>query len=239
MVTLSLLASGSALTVNAAYRKDLPFDPIKSFSPVSRLVIVPNALVVNPDKVPVHSVAEFIEFARAHPGQLNFGSSGLGSSSHFAGELFMMMSKTKLTHIPYRGSGPALNDLLAGNLDLLIDNISVTWPHVQAGKLRALGVATVERTPLAPNLPAIAETLPGYQAVSWNGVAAPTGTPKAIITKLSIAFKFAIEQPDVVKQIENLGATVAPDSPAEFQDFIADDLARWQNVAREIDFSAK
>jgi tripartite-type tricarboxylate transporter receptor subunit TctC len=234
-----LLATSSTHTVNAAFRKDLPFDPVKHFAPVTLFVVVPNVLVINPNKVPVHTVAEFIAHLKANPGKLNFGSSGIGGTSHFAGELFSLMTGTKMTHVPYRGSAPALNDLVAGNIDLVIDNISTVWPQVQQGRLRALGIANPQRSPLAPGVPAIAETVPGYEAVSWNGLVAPIATPEPIVRKLSQAFGAAMRKPDVVKKIEELGSTVAPNTPDEFKTFIDEDLARWVRVARESNLTSK
>src|SRR5262249_24681911 len=155
-----LLATGSTHAVLPAYRTDLPYDTVTSFAPATLVAIIPNMLVVNPKKVPVASIAELIKYLKDNPGKLNFASSGPGSSIHFAGELFKLMTHTEMTHVAYRGSAPALNDLLAGSVDLIFDNMPVVWPQVQQGNLRALGVASRERTPLAPEIPAIAETLP-------------------------------------------------------------------------------
>lgn len=232
-----LMATGSTHTVNAAYRKDLPFDVIKDFAAVALLVTVPNMLVVNPTKVPVKTVAEFIRFLKSNPGKVNFGSSGLGGSGHFAGELFQLMTKTRMTHVPYRGSAPALNDLIAGHVDVMIDNISTVWPQVQQGAIVALAVASHERTSLAPDLPTIAETLPGFEAVSWNGIVAPHGTPKPAVDALSSALTTAVARPDVVKRFRDLGATVSSKNPAQFLEFIESDLARWKRVAGELKLS--
>ena len=184
-----LLATGSTHAVLPAYRTDLPYDTVTSFAPATLVAIIPNMLVVNPKKVPVASVAELIKYLKDNPGKLNFASSGPGSSIHFAGELFKLMTRTEMTHVSYRGSAPALNDLLAGSVDLIFDNMPVVWPQVQQGNLRALGVASLERTPLAPQVPAIAETLPGFEAVSWVGIVAPAGTPAAIVDKISAGLR--------------------------------------------------
>jgi tripartite-type tricarboxylate transporter receptor subunit TctC len=149
------------------------------------------------------------------------------------------MTRTQMTHVPYRGSAPALNDLLAGSVDLIFDNMPVVWPQVQQGNLRALGVATLERTPLAPQVPAIAETLPGFEAVSWVGIVAPAGTPAAIVDKISQAFGAAVLRPEIVSRLQELGYTPARNAPAEFAQFIRDDRAKWQRVAREANLSAK
>jgi tripartite-type tricarboxylate transporter receptor subunit TctC len=149
------------------------------------------------------------------------------------------MTHTDMAHIAYRGSAPALNDLLAGSVDLVFDNMPVVWPQVQQGNLRALGVASRERTPLAPDVPAIAETLPGFEAVSWVGIVAPAGTPPAIVDKLSQAFGAAVVRPDIVARFKELGYTPARNTPAEFSQFIKDDRAKWQRVAREAKLSAQ
>jgi tripartite-type tricarboxylate transporter receptor subunit TctC len=160
-------------------------DPdVSSFAPATLLATFPNMLVVNPEKVPAKTVAELIALLKSKPGKLSFSSSGTGGSVHFAGELFKYMTKTDMVHVPYRGSAPALNDLLAGNVDLTFDNMTTVWPMVQQGRVRALGLASLERTPFAPDIPAIAETVPGYEALSWVGVVAPAGTPPDIVARI-------------------------------------------------------
>jgi tripartite-type tricarboxylate transporter receptor subunit TctC len=233
-----LLATGSTHAVLPAYRSDLPYDTVTSFAPATLVAIIPNMLVVS-KKVPAATVAELIGYARANPGKLKYASSGPGSSLHFAGELFKLMTNTDMTHIAYRGSAPALNDLLAGSVDLVFDNMPVVWPQVQQGNLRALGVASRERTPLAPDVPAIAETLPGFEAVSWVGIVAPAGTPPAIVDKLSQAFGAAVARPDIGARFKELGSTPARNAPAELAQFIRDDRAKWQRVAREAKLSAQ
>jgi tripartite-type tricarboxylate transporter receptor subunit TctC len=234
-----LLATGSTHAVLPAYRTDLPYDTVTSFAPATLVALIPNMLVVNPKKVPVASVAELIKYLKDNPGKLNFASSGPGSSIHFAGELFKLMTQTQMTHVSYRGSAPALNDLLAGSVDLIFDNMPVVWPQVQQGNLRALGVASLERTPLAPQVPAIAESLPGFEAVSWVGIVAPAGTPSAIVDKISQAFGAAVLRPEIASRLQELGYTPARNTPAEFTQFIRDDRAKWQRVAREANLSAK
>jgi tripartite-type tricarboxylate transporter receptor subunit TctC len=233
-----LLATGSTHAVLPAYRSDLPYDTVTSFAPATLVAIIPNMLVVN-KKVPAASVAELIAYAKANPGKLNFASSGPGSSLHFAGELFKLMTHTDMTHVAYRGSAPALNDLLAGSVDLVFDNLPVVWPQVQQGNLRALGVASRERTPLAPDVPAIAETLPGFEAVSWVGIVAPAGTPLAVVDKLSQAFGAAVARADIAAKFREMGYTPARNTPAEFTQFIRDDRAKWRRVAREARLSAQ
>jgi tripartite-type tricarboxylate transporter receptor subunit TctC len=228
-----LMATASTHAVLPAYRGDLKYDTVKSFEPATLVATFPNLLVVNPNKVPSKTVTEFVEFLKGRPGKVNFGSSGAGSSIHFAGELFKLMTHTEMQHVPYRGSAPALTDLLAGNVDAMFDNMANVWPQVQQGALRALGVASLKRTPLAPEVPAIAETVPGYEATSWVGIVAPAGTPQPVVDKISRAFAAAMENPDVVKRLAELGATAVTNSPAEFKQFITDDRAKWQNLAKE------
>jgi len=170
---------------------------------------------------------------------LNFASSGVGGSGHFGGELFKLMTKTDMKHVPYRGSAPALNDLIAGNVELTIDNMSTVWPQVKQGTLRSLGVASLTRTPLAPGVPAIAETVPGFEVTSWIGVVAPAGTPPAIVAKISRDFADAVNQPGIVKRLEEFGATSATDSPTEFFAFISADRDKWKKVATEAHITAE
>jgi tripartite-type tricarboxylate transporter receptor subunit TctC len=231
-----LIATASTHAVLPAYRTDLGYDTVTSFTPVTLLATFPNLLVVNP-KVPAKSVAELIALLKARPGQLNFASSGAGSSVHFAGELFKLMTQTQMQHVPYRGSAPALTDLLSGNVDLIFDNMTTVWPLAQEGRLRALGVASLERTPLAPDVPAIAETVPGFEATSWVGIEGPAGLPDAIVQKLAAAFSKAISSPDVTKRLAELGASSASLHGGDFKTFIVNDRAKWQRLAKDANIS--
>lgn len=233
-----LMPTGSTHTVLPAFRNDLPYDSDKSFVPVALLATVPNMLVVNPRQISATNTAELIAFLKKNPGKVNFASSGIGGSPHFAGELFKLMSGTNMTHVPYRGSAPALNDLIAGNVQVTIDNLSTVWPQVQQGNLRALGVASPKRTPLAPDVPTIAETLPGYEAVSWNGLMVPANTPPTVVEKISKAFLAAIQRPDIAKRMTEMGLTPTPLGAAEFGKFVKEDRARWERVAREMNLTA-
>jgi tripartite-type tricarboxylate transporter receptor subunit TctC len=234
-----LMATASTHAVLPAYRTDLKYDTVTSFAPATLIATFPNMLVVNPQKVPVKTVAEFIEYLKQNKGKVNFGSSGSGSSIHFAGELFKQMTNTQMQHVPYRGSAPAMADLLAGNVDCMFDNMSNVWPQVQQGTLRALGVASPKRTPLAPDVPAIAETVPGYEATSWVGIVAPAGTPQPIVDKISKAFAEAMKNPAIIKRLTDLGATAETNSPDEFKKFIAQDRARWVKLAKEAHIQAQ
>jgi tripartite-type tricarboxylate transporter receptor subunit TctC len=234
-----LIATASSAAVLPAYRKDLAFDTVSSFEPVLLLATFPNLLVVNPDKVKATNIPELIALLKARPGQLNFASSGSGSSVHFAGELFKLMTKTEMQHVPYRGSAPALADLLAGSVDLTFDNMTTVWPLAKQGRLRALGVASLERTPLAPDIPAIAETVPGFEATSWVGIVGPAKMPQAIVDKLADAFTRAIQDPNVVQRLEELGSTAGTLRGDAFREFILHDRTKWQQLAKEANISSQ
>lgn len=234
-----LVATASTHAILPAYRADLPYDTVTSFAPATLLATFPNMLVVNPNKVPAENVSQFIEVLKNSPGKYNCASSGIGGSSHFACELFKLLTNTQMTHVPFKGSAPALNDLIAGHVDLIFDNMSTVWPYVQQGRLRALGVASRERTPLAPNIPAIAETVPGFDVTSWIGVVAPAATPRSIVEKISKGFGGAVNRPEIKQRLNDLGAAAATSTPDEFRSFIRDDRAKWQNVAREARISAQ
>jgi tripartite-type tricarboxylate transporter receptor subunit TctC len=228
-----LAASASTHTMLPAFRNDLPYDTISSFEPVTLLAAYPNMLVVNPKKVPATNVAELIDLLKKNPGKYTCASSGVGGSSHFACELFKLQTKTEMTHVPYKGSGPAMADLIAANVDLTFDNMSNVWPQVLQGQLRALGVCSLERSPFAPNVPAIAETVPGFEVTSWLGIVAPAQTPKSVVETLAAKFHAAISNPAVQKQLADLGATAMTDTSVEFAAFIQRDLRKWQDVANK------
>jgi tripartite-type tricarboxylate transporter receptor subunit TctC len=234
-----LVATASTHAVLPAYRSDLSYDTVSSFETVTLLATFPNLLVVNPKKVPAHTVAELIALLKSKPGQFNFASSGLGGSVHFAGELFKLMTKTEMLHVPYRGSAPALNDLLAGNVDLVFDNITTVWPQVQQGNLRALGVASLQRSPLVLEVPTIAETVSGFEALSWVGVVTPAKTSPAVLQKIADLFGAAMRHPDLVNRLADLGATATANTPAEFKRFLIEDRAKWQRVSDQANLRAK
>ena len=233
-----LVATASTHAVLPAYRSNLPYDTVTSFAPATLLSTFPNMLVVNP-KLPVKSVADLIALLKQKPGKLNFSSSGVGGTGHFAGELFKLMTGTNMVHVPYKGSAPALNDLIAGSVDLTIDNMSTVWPMVKQGQLRALGVAGLRRVPTAPDVPTIAETVPGFEVTSWVGVVAPADTPAAIVDKISKSFAQAVNDPAISKKLEELGAEAASDTPAEFKHFMQADRVKWKKVAAEAHITEK
>ena len=219
--------------INASLYSKMPYDHVRDFAPVILVAGVPNVLVVNPG-LPVNSVQELIAYAKANPGKLNFASSGSGTSIHLAGELFKVMAGVQMTHVPYKGSSPALQDLLGGQVQLMFDNLPPSLPHIKAGKLRALGVTSATRAPALPDVPTIAESgLPGFEASSWFGVLAPAGTPPAIIAKLNAEIAKWLDTPEAKEKMLTLGANAAGGTPEDFAKHIAAETAKWAKVVKE------
>ena len=207
-----------------------PYDPIKDFAPVSLIASAP-MLVVVPLSLPAKSMNEFLQLAKARPGQLNFASSGAGSIAHLAAELLNSMAKIKLEHVPYKGTGPALTDLLAGRVQVMFNSTVSVMPQVRAGKVRALAITAAKRSPTLPDLPTVAESgVPGYEAASWYGVLAPAGTPRAIVMKLNSEVAHIAQLPDVRERLAADGADPGGNSPEEFGAYIRRELARWKTV---------
>lgn len=219
--------------INAALYKKMPFDHIKDFAPLSRVAMVPNLLVANPAQ-PFKTVPEMIAYAKANPGKINFGSPGNGSSPHLSGELFKSMAKVDITHIPYKGSAPAVTDLLGNQISIMFDNLPSVIPHVRSGKLRAIAITTAKRSPELPNVPTIAEAgVPGYEAMSWFGMFAPAATPAPVLAKISTALTKVLANPDVKKKIADQGGEPANDTPAQFATFIQAETSKWAKVVKE------
>jgi len=228
--TIYMVAVTSA--INQTLYKNLTFDLVRDFAPVALAVRVPNVLVVNPE-VPVKTVKELVEYAKANPGELNFASSGSGTSIHMAGELFKQRAGIDVTHIPYKGSAPATTDLIGGQVDYMFDNMPSSWPHVAGGKLRALAVTTAERSETAPDLPTMQESgFENFDVSSWFGVIAPKGTPDEAITKLNKAMLTALAKPEVKERLAKLGAVPANTTPAQFGDFIKSEVNSWADVVK-------
>ena len=225
-----LVGTASTHSVAPAVNPKLTYH-IKDFAPVSLLSTFPNLLVVNPD-VPAKNVAELIALLRAQPGKLNFGSTGTGGSVHLAGELFKIATKTDMVHVPFKGSGPALNELLAGRVELAFDNIPAMLPFVQSGKLRALGVTSLARVPSLPNLPAVAETVPGFEATTWIGIFAPAGVPASLIKKIASDIQDVMQLADVKQKMMEQGAVAVGSTPEEFGKFVAADTEKWRRVVK-------
>lgn len=219
--------------INASLYKNLPFDPVKDFEPVTLIASTPSVVLVNPS-VPVNSMAELIAYAKAHPGELNYGSSGNGSSHHLAGAMFNSMAGTEMRHIPYRGTSAAQVDLISGEIQVLFDTLPSAMPHVKAGKLKALAVTGKERDPSLPDLPTVAESgVPGYEVGSWYGLLVPAGTPPAIVNKLNTVVVDIIRTPEVNDKLLSLGATPVGSTPEEFAAHIRSELDKWAEVIKK------
>ncbi|MBO9677368.1 MAG: tripartite tricarboxylate transporter substrate binding protein [Acidovorax sp.] len=219
--------------INAALYKKMPFDPIKDFAPLTRVANVPNLLVANPAQ-PYKTVQELIAYAKANPGKVNFGSSGSGSSIHLSGELFKSMAKVDMQHVPYKGSAPAVTDLLGNQIGIMFDNMPSAIQHVRSGKLRPLAVTTAKRSPELPDVPTIAEAgVPGYEATSWFGLFAPAGTPTPVVAQLNKAIVKVLNLPDVKKKIAEQGGEVVAETPEQFAAFIQRESVKWGKVVKE------
>ncbi len=228
----TLLVGGVPNTANMSLYKKLSYDVVKDFAPVILLDTAPNVLAVHPS-VPARSVRELIALAKTRRGALTYASAGIGSSNHLSGELFRTMAGVDIVHVPYRGGGAAVTDLIAGQISMYFGTTPSTMPHVRTGRLRALGVTTAKRTPAAPEVPTISESgLPGYEQSAWHGLLAPAGTPEAIITKLHAEVARALRSPDVAERFAAQGIDVIGSSPAEFAAFIKQDVAKYEKLVK-------
>lgn len=228
----TLLMGISTLAINPAMYKKVPYDALKDFAPVSQAVALSNVLVIHPS-LPPRDLKAFIAFAKARPGELNFASAGKGTSPHLSMELFLVMANLKMLHVPYKGSGPGVIDLVAGHVPVMMPNMLSAKPHILAGRLRAMGVTGSKRAPGADDIPTIAEAgVPGYEAVQWYGVLAPAGTPKAIIDKLHTGVVRAVQNPELRKRLMNDGALPVGSSPVEFAAYIRAETDKWAKVIK-------
>jgi tripartite-type tricarboxylate transporter receptor subunit TctC len=225
----TLLLTSTANAINASFDPTLPYDFLKGIAPVAGLARIPLALVVNND-LPVRSVADFIAYAKANPGKLSIASSGIGTSLHLSGELFKAMAQVQFVHVPYRGSAPGLTDVMAGQIQGMFDNVTSSFEFVRSGKLRALGVTTRERSETLPDVPPIADTLPGFETSSFYGVGAPRGTPTAVIEILNKEINAAFDDPVIRQRFAELGAIPITGSASRFGDMLAAETERWRKV---------
>jgi tripartite-type tricarboxylate transporter receptor subunit TctC len=226
-----LMGSIGMLTIIPNLRKSLPYDPRKSFSPVSMVSNTPTIIVANAS-LPVNSLKDLIALAKAKPGSLSFGSSGIGTSTHLTGELFKAMAGIDLNHVPYKGAAPAVIDLLGGQIALIFDTMA-SLPHVKAGRLKALAISTATRSPLLPDVPTVAEAaLPGFETMSWNGILVPAGTPRKIVSLLNAEIVNALNDPELRAQLET-STFVKSSTPEEFGAFIEKERIRWAKVIRD------
>ena len=227
------------LAVNPAIYKNLPYDPVKSFAPVSLMAIVPSVLVVNP-QVPAASAAELIAYARANPGKLAYGSAGAGSTSHLTTEYFKLATGTDILHVPYKGIGPMLTDLISGQLSMGINGAPAVMSHVNSGRLRALAVTGIARLPSLPQIPTLDESgVKGFDASGWYGIVVPAGTPREIVMKLNAEIRRIMQTPDLRARLDNEGAIPAAGSPEEFSAFIVSEIARWGAVLKRAGIQAQ
>jgi tripartite-type tricarboxylate transporter receptor subunit TctC len=227
----TLLLAAPANATNVALFAQLNFDFMRDIAPVAGLIRFPDVVEVNPS-VPVHTVPELIAYAKANPGKLNFASSGIGSTLHVAGELFKMMAGVDIIHVPYRGGGPALVDLMSGRVQLMFDNVPTSLEFIKAGKLRPLAVTTLARSEVLPDLPTVADFVPGYEASAWYGIGAPKGTPVEIIDKLNAATNAMLADPQAKGRFTELGASLLPGSSADFAKLIAAETEKWGKVIK-------
>ena len=228
-----LLGTVTTHAVSASLYRKQPFDPERDFAPITEIAIIPQLLSVHPS-LPVRSVKELVALTRARPNELNYGTAGAGSASHMAMALFQSMAKVKMVHVPYKGTGPALVELLGGHLGLMFDVIMTSLPHMQTGKLRTLGVSSLKRSSITPDVPTIAESgYPGYEAIVWFGFFAPAGTPPDVIRRVNEETARALRTPKMREVLASQGLEIVASSPAEFGNRVSAEIAKWRKVVQE------
>jgi tripartite-type tricarboxylate transporter receptor subunit TctC len=233
----TLLLCSVANAISATLYQKLNYD-IRDIAPVAGISRAPNVMVVHPS-VPAKTVPEFIAYAKDNPGKINMASSGVGTSIHLSGELFKMMTGVDMLHVPYRGSAPMLTDLLAGQVQVAFDNLQPSIPHIKADKLRALAVTTATRSDALPDLPTIADFVPGYEASTWNGVCAPKNTPPEIVERLNREINAGLADPNIKARLAQAGAWVIPGTPEDYRKVVADEIEKWGKVIRAINIKAE
>lgn len=226
-----LMGTVATHALNPLILKTKPYDPEKDFAPISLLVVVPNVLVVNP-QLPVNTVAELVALLKAEPDKYAYASSGNGTPLHLSGELFKSMAGVSMQHVPYKGSGPALNDLLGNQVSIMFDNLPSSSGHIKSGTLRALGVTTAERATSFPDVPTIAETVPNYETYTWNALFAPPGTPAEAVDRLNAAAKKALADPSVAARMADFSAKIVGSTPDELKTHVSQEIAKWAPVVK-------
>jgi len=234
----TLFLASPANATNASLYDKLNFEFLRDVAPVTGLIRFADVVVVNPE-LPVKTIPELIAYAKANPGQLNFASSGVGSTLHVAGELFKMMTGVNIVHVPYRGGAPAMLDLIAGRAQVMFDNVPIALPHIKEGKIRPLAVTSAARVDVLPDLPLVADYVPGYEASAWYGIVAPKGTPADIVDKLNRQANAILAEPAVKMRLAELGASLLPGSPADFGKLLADETGKWRKVIRFANIKAE
>jgi tripartite-type tricarboxylate transporter receptor subunit TctC len=227
-----LMANLGPNAINPVVYKKLPYDAIKDYAAITLTSIVPQIVVVTPS-LPITSIAELIAYAKANPAKVTFASAGNGASNHLSGELLNAMAGIKMQHIPYKGDSPSIVDVMSGTVNVALPTAVAVMSQVKSGKLRAIAVTSSKRLPSLPDVPTVAETLPGFEAVSWGGVMAPAGTPPEIIAKLNAEINRIIKLPDVSEKLQGLGAEIVGSTPAEFDAYVKAEIAKWGKVARD------
>jgi tripartite-type tricarboxylate transporter receptor subunit TctC len=227
----TILLINPAHGINATLYKELPFNVLRDIAPVAGIVKSPNVMEVTPT-FPAKTVKEFIDYCKANPGKVNMASSGSGTSVHMSGEMFKMMTGCDMLHVPYKGAGPALIDLMSGKVDVLFDNLPSSIGHIKGGKLRALAVTTKELEPTLPGVPSVSETVPGYEATAWFGVGMPKGSPRQAIERLNAEVNRALADPGMQKKLAELGGRPIPGTPEDFGKVMAEETARWEKVVK-------
>lgn len=218
------------ITISPAIQKEMPYDTLRDFAPITQVVSAPTVLVVRTD-LPIHNLAEFIQYAKSNPGKLSYGSVGTGSTTHLAGEILAEMANVSMLHVPYKGAAPVMTDLLGGQINCTFLNIAALLPYIKSGQVRAIGVSTLKRSPLLPDLPAIAERYPGFEVNSWYGLMAPAHTPSPIVNLLQREVAEILKLPEIMRALEALGLSPEGTTPAQYTAQIELDLKRWQAVA--------
>lgn len=228
-----LMANVAPMAINVSLHKKLAYDPVKDFAPIALLVTFPNVLVVHPS-LPVKSTRQLVDFAKARPGALTYASAGNGSTTHLSAELFQSMAGIKLIHVPYKGGGPALINLIAGEVTLYFGSMPASLPHIRARRLVPLGVTSLKRSDAAPEIPSIAESgFPGFEAVTWIGVVAPKGVPQDIVDRLNKEVTQVLAMPDVRARLKSLGADPLASTPTEFAAYIVSEVGKWAKVVKQ------
>jgi tripartite-type tricarboxylate transporter receptor subunit TctC len=228
----TLLIVTAAFAVNPSLYGKMPYDTARDFAPITLISAAPNVLIINP-QLPVGSVRELIDYAKAHPNAINFASAGNGTSNHIAGEMFKSMAGIDITHVPYKGDAPSITDLIGGQVQMLFIGLAPVADHVKSGRLKALAVATSKPSPLVPNLPTVASTVPGFESVVWNGLVAPARTPPAIVDKIQKDVAAVLGQQDTRDRILALGFEPQPDTPAQFAAYLKQQIDSSARVVRE------
>jgi tripartite-type tricarboxylate transporter receptor subunit TctC len=225
-----LMGVNGPITIAPAIRNNLPYETLRDFAPVILVADAPKLLVIHPS-IPASTVQEFIAWAKAQPKPITFASAGIGSTGHLASEMLKQRGGFEAVHVPYKGGGPAIADIIGGHVQYMFEVMPQLLPHVQAGRLKALGISSADRSKALPSLPSVAEQgLPGFQSSTWFGILAPAGTPEPVVDRLNAEFTKALREPDMIKRLSDLGATWRPNSPADYRNFLRADLEKWRQV---------